>query len=118
MFTKGFLRHDIEELALEVERHCLVLGLDCADQSQIRRFAHDLLQNIDTLREAAAKGDMNSRTKVELYGLVVLLHKANAEELGPNYLNQFSELAKMQPAWAAVAKAIWNELDSREAANQ
>jgi len=113
MFSSGILSDDARDIELEIERKCLVLGIDVANAHQVQRFAHDLLQNIDTLRNAASSGDRVADSKVELYGLSVLMHKTYSESLGAGYLAQFDELAKQQKAWAIVARAIWRELEER-----
>jgi len=55
---------------------------------------------------------MQSRIKVELYGLAMLMHKTNSATFGTNYLNQFAQVTANQSAWAAVAQALWNEMEA------
>lgn len=114
MFNQEFLQHDMQALELEMERRCLALGLDFSDDYQTHVFAQELMQHVDQLKRAAAEGDMPARIKVELYGLALLMHKANLEKFGANYLLQIDELSKQQTAWAALSKAVWKELDKRE----
>ena len=114
MYSHEFLLKDTHEIELEMERHCIGLGLDCSDQNQIRLFAHDLLQNIVPLKEAASQGDLSARAKVELFGMAVTMHDANTKAYGSNYLSKINALTKRQSAWVAIAKAVWSELESRD----
>jgi len=41
------------------------------------------------------------------------LHKTNSATFGTNYLNQFTKVTAHQSAWAAIAQALWNELEAR-----
>lgn len=113
MFTKDFLHHDATELELEIEHRCLALQLDCRDEAGLRLFVHDILSHLGKLKTAAAKGDITARTKMELYGLTMLLHQNNLETLGPDYLQHFAELARGEVAWAALVRAMWHELQAR-----
>ena len=107
MFTQGFLNHEMQELELEMERHCIALGMDFSDKQQVHYFAGDLLQNINALKIAAGGGDMQARIKVELYGLAMLMHHANLEKFGDNYMSQLDQLAQQEAAWVALSKAMW-----------
>jgi len=117
MFGNDIMMHDGNELELQIERTCIALGLDFHDDYQVRMFARDVLQNIDRLRKAAREGDMEARIKVELYGLAMLMHKTNSATFGSNYLNQFAKVTEHQSAWAAIAQALWNELEARNPDN-
>jgi hypothetical protein len=111
--AKDFLLKDATELELEIERHCIGLGLDCSDEYQVHLFAHEMLQKMEQLKDAADKGDRSARAKVELFGMVLMLHEANSKAFGPNYMTQFEGLSSKQPAWTALAKALGSELESR-----
>jgi len=113
MFGNDLMLHEGNELELQIERTCIALGLDFHDEYQVRMFARDVLQNIDRLRKAAREGDMQARIKVELYGLAMLMHKTNSATFGAGYMNQFAKVTVNQSAWAAIAMALWNELESR-----
>ena len=117
MFGSDIMLHDGDELELQIERTCIALGLDFHDEYQVRMFARDVLQNIDRLRKAAREGDMQARIKVELYGLAMLMHKTNSATFGANYMNQFAKVTEHQSAWAAIAQALWSELESRNPDN-
>ncbi len=117
MFGNNLMLHEGDELELQIERTCIALGLDFHDDYQVRMFARDVLQNIDRLRKAAREGDMQSRIKVELYGLAMLMHKTNSATFGSDYLNQFAKVTEHQSAWAAIAQALWNELEARNPDN-
>jgi hypothetical protein len=118
MPSNEFLLKDAQGLELEIERHCVGLGLDCADESLVRQFAHEMLQNMEQLKDAANHGDRTARAKVEMYGMVLLLHDANTKVYGLEYMTNISALAKREPAWVAIAKAMWGELESRNPDNQ
>lgn len=117
MFGNDLMLHEENELELQIERTCLALGLDFHDEYQVRMFARDVLQNIDRLRKAAREGDMQARIKVELYGLAMLMHKTNSATFGSDYLNQFAKVTANQSAWAAIAQALWSELEARNPDN-
>ncbi|GAB5603972.1 hypothetical protein TK5_00510 [Sideroxyarcus sp. TK5] len=101
------------ELELEIERKCLLLRLDCNDHAALHHFAHDVLSHLESYGKAAASGDMQARIKIELYGLAVLMHKANVTTFGPAYMTQLDALSRQQGAWVNIAQAIWSELETR-----
>ncbi|MBI4807911.1 MAG: hypothetical protein HY799_03025 [Nitrosomonadales bacterium] len=113
MHSRDFLQKDANELELEIERHCIGLGLDCSDEYQVRLFAHEMLQNMEQLKDAANKGDRSARAKVELFGMVLMMHQANSKAFGSSYMTQFDGLSTKEPAWTALAKALGSELESR-----
>ena len=105
------------ELELEIERKCLLLQLNCGDNSAVQSFAHDVLSHLDSYGKAAANGDMQARIKIELYGMAVLMHKTNIATFGPAYMSQLDALTPQQGAWVNIARAIWSELETRNAMN-
>lgn len=113
MHSRDFLLRDTKELELEIERHCIGLGLDTGDEYQLHAFAHEMLQDMERLKDAADKGDPTARAKVELFSMVLMLHEANTKALGSNYMTQFEGLSSREPAWTALAKALGSELESR-----
>jgi hypothetical protein len=113
MHSNDFLLKDTLELELEIERHCVGLGLDTRDEYQVRQFVHEVLQNMEQLKLAASNRDTTARAKVELYGMTMMLHQANLKAYGADYMSHLAELEKQEPAWAALAKAIWSELENR-----
>lgn len=114
MHSKDFLLKDATELELEIERHCIGLGLDTTDEYQVHLFAHELMHNMEQLKLAADKGDRTARAKVELFSMVLMLHSANNKAYGPGYLTQIEALAAKESAWTALAKALWNELEGQD----
>ncbi|HLP98208.1 MAG TPA: hypothetical protein VK149_07165 [Sideroxyarcus sp.] len=114
MLSKEFLLQDTSELELEIERHCIGLGLDTTDEQQVHQFAHEMMQNMEQLKDAANKGDRTARAKVELFSMIVMMHDANNKAFGPGYMAQLDALKKREAAWAAIAKAVWGELESRD----
>lgn len=113
MFTDRFLQHNLQELEREMERRCLVMNMHCVDKNQVQMFARDVYQNMDKLKEAASHGDAQARTKMELYSLAMLMHKALLAMFGPGYVNHFEDLSVQNMAWVALARAFWQELESR-----
>ncbi len=105
------------ELELEIERKCLILQLDCSSEVSVHNFARDVLSHLDQYGKAAAKGDLHSRIKIELYGMAVLMHKSNVANFGPDYMTQLDALAVRETAWVPLARAIWNELERRNSMN-
>jgi hypothetical protein len=118
MPSNEFLLKDAQGLELEIERHCAGLGLDCADDVQVRQFVHEMLQNMEQLKEAASNGDRSARVRTELFGMVMMLHDANTKAYGPEYMTHIKALAEREPAWVALAKVMWSELESRNPENE
>lgn len=114
MHSKDFLLKDTTELELEIERHCIGLGLDISDEYQVHLFAHELMHNMEQLKLAGAKGDSTARAKVELFSMVLMLHAANNKVYGPGYIAQLEKLSGKEAAWTALAKALWNELEGQD----
>lgn len=113
MFTKNFLHNDMQELEIEMQHRFIALQLDYNDSGQMHRFAHDMLQNIALLKAAAEQGDRAARMQVELFGLAMLMHRTSMEMFGAAYLSQFEQMAHDYKAWPAMARAVWQELESR-----
>jgi hypothetical protein len=113
MPSNEFLLKDAHGLELEIERHCAGLGLDCKNESQVRQFIHEMLQNMEQLKEAANHSDRTARAKVELYGMVLMLHDVNSKIFGPEYVTNMNALAEQEPAWLALARAMWADLKTR-----
>lgn len=113
MHSKDFLLKDTHGLEQEIERHCAGLGLQCSNQVQMHQFAREMLHDMEQLKEAERKGDRTARAKVELFGMVVMMHEANIKAFGANYMTQLNALAQGESAWVALAKALWSELESR-----
>ena len=113
MPSNEFLLKDAQGLELEIERHCAGLGLDCKNNSQVRQFVHDMLQNMEQLKDAANNSDRTARAKVELYGMVLMLHDVNSKAFGPDYVANMDALAEQEPCWLVIARAMWNELKIR-----
>ncbi|MFH0935083.1 MAG: hypothetical protein V1879_07750 [Pseudomonadota bacterium] len=113
MHSDEFLQKDAKELELEIERHCIGLGLDYYDTYQVRLFAHEVLQNIERLKDAAKHGDREARAKVELFSMVMMLHEANIKAFGTGYITEIDTMSSKEAAWTALAKALWGELESR-----
>jgi len=111
--SNEFLLKDTRGLELEIERHCIGLGLDFTDSYQVHQYAREMLQNMEQLKVAERKGDRTARAKVELFGMALMMHEANIKAFGANYMSQIDTLAKDESAWAALAKALWSELESR-----
>lgn len=113
MHSKDFLLSDTKELELEIERHCIGLGLDTTDEYQVHMFAHEMLQNMEQLKDEANKGDRTAGAKVELFSMVLMLHEANTKAYGPSYMTHFIKLSTRESAWVALAAAFGSELESR-----
>ncbi|MDO8990192.1 MAG: hypothetical protein Q7U91_11245 [Sideroxyarcus sp.] len=113
MLSNDFQLQETQELETEIERHCVGLGLDCANEIEVRQFVQEMLQNMDQLKVAGRKGDSTARAKVELFGMTMLLHQANSKVYGAEYMKNINALLKREPAWVALAKAMWNELEKR-----
>lgn len=118
MFTKNFLHTDMLELEIEMQHRFMALQLDYTDPVQVHRYAHDMLQNITAIRAAAEQGDRVARTRAELFGLAMLMHRTSMEMFGTGYLGQFEQMTRDYKAWPALAKAVWQELENRNIDNE
>jgi hypothetical protein len=114
MLSNDFLLQQTQELEVEIERHCAGLGLDCTKEYEVHQFVHELLQNMEQLKEAGSKGDRTARAKVELFGMTVMLHEANSKAYGVEYMKHINALLKREPSWVVLAKAMWSELEKRK----
>jgi len=112
MLSNDFLLKDARGLELEIERHCAGLGLDCTREFEVRQYVQEMLHNMAPVKEAAKQGDRTAMAKVELYGMVMMLHQANIKAFGPDYMTKIDELAQQESSWVAFARAMWNELGS------
>jgi hypothetical protein len=117
MPSNEFLLKDAQGLELEIERHCAGLGLDCSNEVQVHLFVHEILQNMEQIKEAAGRSERTARAKTELFGMMMMLHDANTKAYGPEYMTHINALAEREPAWVALAKAMWSELESRNSDN-
>lgn len=113
MHSSDFLLRDAHGLELAIKRHCVRLSLDCSNDHQVRQFVSEMLQNMEKLKNAASRGDRLARTKVELFGMTLLMQKANAKAFGPEYMSHLDVLEEHQSAWVAIARVLWSELASR-----
>ncbi|MFZ2162207.1 MAG: hypothetical protein WAW02_08325 [Sideroxyarcus sp.] len=118
MPSNEFLLKDAQGLELEIERHCAGFGLDCSNEGQVHLFVHEMLQNMERLKEEAISGDRTARAKTELFSMVMMLHIANSKVYGRDYMTHIKTLAEREPAWVALAKVMWSELESRNPDNQ
>jgi hypothetical protein len=118
MPSNEFLLKDARGLELEIERHCAGLGLDCSNDAQVHQFVHEMLQNMVLLKDAASRGDRTARAKTELYGMVLMLHDANTKVYGSEYMTHIKALAEREPAWVAIARVMWSELEIRNPDSQ
>lgn len=112
MHSRDFLLKDTNELELGIERHCMALGLDTADPYQVHVLAHELMHGMAKLKREAAAGEAAAQLKLEIYSMVMMLHDANLKAFGSGYITQFEKLSQDEPAWVALAKALWSELKS------
>lgn len=108
-----FLLRDALGLELQMRRHCIALRLDCADEHQVQQFAREMLQNMEQLKDAVSKGDRIAKSKVELFGMTVMMHQANTKAFGPDYLLHMGALRREETVWVALAEALWSELEAR-----
>jgi hypothetical protein len=115
MHSKDFLLRDTNELELGIERHCMALGLDTSDPYQVHVLAHELMQEMARLKREAAAGDAAAQLKLEIYSMVMMLHDANLKAFGSGYISQFEKLSQEEPAWTALARALWSELKRGDA---
>lgn len=104
---------DARKIDTELERKGIALGIDWANEVQVRALARDALDHAsENLKFATShQEDHLALARVELFGLAALMLKTmqNSAEVG--------FLTHGGPAWKAFARALWAELDSRKQAD-
>ena len=99
------------EIELEIERKGIALGIDWADDGQVRALAREALDHLadDVKRAAAHPEDHRLMAKVDLFGLAALMLRTMEESAGVG-VESHGGLA-----WKAFAKALWTEAKLRQA---
>jgi len=113
MLEREAQMNNAREIDLEIRRKCIAIGLNCDDEFALQLLAREVLWDMTALNKAASKGNIPARVKVELYALTMMVHRINTETSGFGYKIQFDDVFRLKSSWAAIAQAIWKELDSR-----
>ncbi|MEC5398712.1 hypothetical protein [Uliginosibacterium sp. H1] len=92
------------QIAAEIERKLIALGVDWRDEGKLRELAREAFA-YDASKGFPGAGslDPQRRAKVELYGLVVLMMMTMEESA-----NHGLEV-RGNDAWRAIGKALWTE---------
>jgi len=94
---------DAEEICSEIMRVMIGLGLDWEDEHVLRKVAREALAFDPAHAPSLAPGDIESRTKRKLFGLIALMFRTMQEGAEVN------ELIHGNRVWKALAKALWAE---------
>lgn len=98
-------RREALEIEQEIERKGIALGIDWADEVQVRTLAREALNQgtVETHAAAIDSHDRHALTKAELFGLAALMLKTMEQSA------QDGMLTHGGPAWKAFGKALWQE---------
>jgi len=99
-----------KEIELEIQRKGIVLGIDWADEVQVRALARDALDHSAEDMKVAASGpiDYQLMAKIDLYGLAAMMLRTMEESADVGFESHGGV------AWKAFAKALWAEMNSRK----
>ena len=102
---------DTGEIEREIERKGVVLGVDWADEVQVRALAREALEHIQDDVRIAASGTVERKllAKVDLFGLAGMMLKTMEESASIGMESHGGD------AWKAFAKALWAEKELRQA---
>ena len=110
-FDLGYYNDEAAELALEIERKLVILGLNWNDAATMRSLAKEILGVNKAGRQIGTGAEFSrDQTYEELFGLIALMNKLMAEgaEKGVEIHGN--------AAWKAVAKALWLEKSESDGA--
>jgi hypothetical protein len=108
-FDLSYYDDEAAELALEIERKLVILGIDWADMSAMRELAKEVLGVNNDGRQIGSSPEFSrDQTCEELFGLIGLMNKLMGEAASKGVEVHGNE------AWKAVAKALWLEKETRE----
>jgi hypothetical protein len=104
---------EVTEIEREIERKGIVLGIDWADDVQVRALAREALDHSGEEVQAASHGhvDYKQMAKVSLFGLAALMLRTMEESAGVGIESHGGY------AWKAFGKALWDEVNSRKSAS-
>ena len=96
---------DTAEIEREIERKGIALGVDWANEAQVRLLAREAIEHLqDDVRLSASNPlDFQLLAKVELFGLAGVMLKTMAESADYGFMSHGGD------AWKAFAKALWAE---------
>lgn len=102
---------DTGEIEREIERKGVVLGVDWADEAQVRALAREALDHLQEDVRIVASGTVDRKllAKVDLFGLAGMMLKTMEESASIGIESHGGE------AWKAFARALWAEKDLRQA---
>jgi hypothetical protein len=92
------------EIEREIERKGLVLGVDWADEAQVRMLAREALACRDPANNSdCAPGDPKQLAKLELFGLAQLMLTVMRQSADEGLLTHGGTV------WKVFGKALWAE---------
>lgn len=102
---------DTREIELEIERKGIVLGIDWADELQVRELAREALDHsVAEVRLKASESPAPTfMAKLDLFGLAAIMLKTMQESADLGIESHGG------PAWKSFAKALWAEAERRKA---
>lgn len=101
---------DAKEIELEIERKGIVLGIDWADEAQVRALAREALEYTPSAAKLVPSEPFDSEfmAKLDLFGLVAIMLRTMEESAEHGFEVHGGS------AWKALAKALWTEANLRK----
>ena len=100
---------EARRIEAEIVRHGIALGIDWNDEIAVRALAREALDyRPGNGSPVAAAADLNSRARIELFGLVQLMLKVMTESASEDEV-----VTHGGPVWKAFARALWAEHRAR-----
>jgi hypothetical protein len=102
----GFEHYSAEARELEeaIARKGLLLGIDWADEIQVRQLAREALEcRLDPDHPECQSTNATTRARIELFGLAQLMLKVMAQSAGDDIRTHGG------PIWKALGRALWIE---------
>lgn len=98
---------DTREIEREIERKGIVLGINWADEAQVRLLAREAIEHLqDEVRISAEKPlDFQLLAKVELFGLAGIMLKTMEESASYGIESHGGDV------WKTFARALWAEAE-------
>ena len=94
------------QIELEMVRKGIALGIDWADEAQLRALAREALTHgLEQIGLASRSDDFSGRAKADFFGLAQLMLKVMQDSANEGFLTHGG------PAWKAFGKALWTEAE-------
>lgn len=98
-------RREADAIELEIARKGIVLGIDWADEVQVRQLARDALTRgrQETMMAAGNPDDSELQARAELFGLAALMLKTMQQSAEEGFETHGGAV------WKTFGRALWRE---------